>query len=255
MNKYFIFRILGVLAIISLFVFCFQFEHRSTFAFLDLPAALLVICVPPLVLFVFNPKPPPIKNIWGRFGELRQFSNDELQEDLESQSAVATQPSGLSRILSWSTNHPDQFVRYGARIITSKYQKDELSHLLTQRMMVEDRKWQRLVDDVGFLAKTAPYNGMLATVIGMLNMLRTLEDFSRITTSVGLALFGTLYGLILFLMVYSPLQKLLIQARNEVRRRNEMIARWFIHVSEKRDTDFIKDSLDVISPVRGEIWN
>jgi flagellar motor component MotA len=247
MSKQIFFRLAGLVAVGLLFAFCFKYEHQSAVSFLDVPAALLVICVPPLVLLIFSSSLPPVQILWHRLKQIRTVSNDELQEDMESQSRAATSSSGLARVLGWSTNHPDQFVRYGARILTSRYQKEELAHLLAQKILAEDRQWQRLIDDVGFLAKTAPYNGMLATVIGMLNMLRTLEDFSRITTSVGLALFGTLYGLILFLMVYSPLQKVLVQMKNEVRRRNEMVARWFTHVAEKKDADFMRDALNVSS--------
>lgn len=245
MSNHILFRLLGFLAVGLLFLFCFQYEHQSTSTYFDIPAALLVIFMPPLVLLIFSSDLPPVKALWQRMKQIGQIGNEQLQDDLDSQSRAATSSSGLARVLSWSTNHPDQFVRYGARVLTSRYQKDELSHLLVQRILSEDRQWQRLIDDVGFLAKTAPYNGMLATVLGMLSMLRTLEDFSRITSSVGLALFGTLYGLIIFLLFYSPLQKALVQMRNEARQRNEMVARWFTHVADKKDADFMHDSLNV----------
>ena len=35
----------------------------------------------------------------------------------------------------------------------------------------------------GFLAKMAPYFGMLATVIGMISLLKNMQDFSKISSS------------------------------------------------------------------------
>lgn len=243
MTKGLLLRLTGLTIVVGLFTFAYLYEDRGMSQLIDLPAALLVIFVPPLLLLIFNSSLPPVRALWQRVRQLRLVSNEGLHEELEKQSQIARSSTGISRLLAWSSNHPDQMVRYGARIMTSKYQTEELTHLLMQKMSFEDRQWQRAVEDIGFLAKTAPYFGMLATVIGMLHMLRTIEDFSRITASVGLALFGTLYGLILFALVYSPLEKALSTLRQDVRRRNEMCARWFVHIAERRDADFISDDL------------
>ena len=72
-------------------------------------------------------------------------------------------------------------------------------------------------------SKLAPAFGMIGTIIGLIIMLKNLEDTSTIGPSMAVALVTTFYGSILANVVFSPLQGRLkvISDADDLRRQND----------------------------------
>ncbi len=105
--------------------------------------------------------------------------------------------------------------------------------------------YKRAERDFSYLGKMAPYFGMVATVLGMIRVLKTISDFTNISAHVGTAMAGTLYGLFMFVLVYSPLAKAMASYREELMKRNELIGRWLQFTLERQDAAFIMEDLVV----------
>ena len=58
---------------------------------------------------------------------------------------------------------------------------------------------------------------------------------------------GTLYGLVSFTMVFSPIQKWVSGFREATFKRNSMVAQWFLLLSAQRDPALIRANLEVES--------
>lgn len=71
-----------------------------------------------------------------------------------------------------------------------------------------------------FMAGTAPSMGMIGTLIGLVQMLKTLEDPSAIGPAMAVALLTTLYGAVLAFVIFSP-----IADKLENRSEEEVISR------------------------------
>ncbi len=221
----------------------FQETGLGENSYVDVRAALLVFIAPVLILILFQKEALSLSVLLGRWRQISARNNEELLKELEEQTPTARGPFGYSHIVKMSESHPDSMIQFAGEIYSARFSSEELAQLLTRRSQAEDQQWGTLYSSLSFLAKMAPYFGMMATVIGMVKLLENMADFSKIGPSMTLAMQGTLYGLMSFLMAYSPLQRLCQEIRNQIVQRNEMIIRWFILVSEQTDPTFIQQEL------------
>lgn len=240
-------RILGILGIVGILALVSQdyaWAHTKLF---DVKAALLVFVTPWFVLLAFRKDQISLGNLLGRVRESRRLRNDVLLAELVSLTNQLDKGGVRSDIVKMSETNGDSFVRYCAGLYSSKFAPQELATLMQQKLDKEDETWQGLNLVFGFLAKMAPYFGMLATVIGMISLLKNMQDFSKISSGMALALQGTLYGLVSFTLMYSPLQKWCNGFREWLYRRNSMVAHWFLMVSEQREPALIRAQLEIES--------
>lgn len=240
-------RLIGVLCVLGVFYIVSQDLSWLKLGFIDVKAALLVFVMPWLVLMVFRKDRISIRLLASRFQEGRKVSNQELVSEMLALTEQLNKGGVRADMVKISEGHADSFMRYCAGLFNSKFETDELATLMQQRIQREDEAWQGLNLVFGFLAKMAPYFGMLATVIGMIHLLEDMQDFSNISSSMALALQGTLYGLISFTIVFSPIQKWVSGFREWSFKRNSLVAQWFVLLSAQRDPALIRANLEVES--------
>ncbi len=210
---------------------------------IDVRAALLVFLAPLLIYFLFQTQFIPIGLFMRRIKEVTQFNNKQLLTDLAKNAADARGEFGYSHVVTWSESHSDSMMRYAGEVFSSRFSAAELTEILYKQAQSEDDQWLALCQVFAFLAKMAPYFGMMATVIGMVKLLEKMSDFGDISSNMALAMQGTLYGLVSFLLFYSPLQKFFQEQRNKIIKRNEMIIEWFVLVSQGADPTYIQREL------------
>jgi chemotaxis protein MotA len=212
-------------------------------SYIDVKAALLVFVMPLLVLAFYQKDPVPLGTLWRRFRELKRASTSEVVNELLDLTASSPTGASSAKVAQFGEQHQDEFVRYCADLYVSKFTTSQLEELLSNRIEAEETRWSNLYMALGFLAKMAPYFGMLATVLGMTDLLRHMDDYHKISGSMALALQGTLYGLLSFTVLYSPLQKAVMGVRDSFRQRNLLVARWFLLVSDKAEPALVRQQL------------
>ena len=209
----------------------------------DLRAALLVFIAPILLLVLFQTQSLAWGQIFRRFFQVIKLNDADLLNDLEKNTLAARGQYGYSHLLKMTENHTDLTVKYAGEVYSARFNPSELARLLTHRAQAEDAQWKAVYSTFGFLAKMAPYFGMMATVIGMVKLIKNMSDFEHISGDMALALQGTLYGLVSFLLVYSPMQRFIQEFRGQIMKRNEMIVQWFVLIAEQADPTFIQTEL------------
>lgn len=229
-------------------------------SYFDVRAALLVFAAPLLVMALFAKHEPQPRRMLGRLLGARKSGLFELARELEQETAAARGSYGFTHTARFAEKHADPMVRYAGELFSARFSPSELARLLSQRIAAEDAEWTAMSSTLGFLAKMAPYFGMLATVIGMIKLLENMSDFSRISSSMALAMQGTLYGLFSFTLVYAPLQRLASEGREQRLRRNELIARWFVMIADQTEAAYIERDLrsltvtgDLLLPVAAPV--
>jgi flagellar motor component MotA len=240
-------RLLGLILAAGVFVLIGQDLSWLHTSYIDVKAALLVFVMPWLVLMIFRKDRISFRLLFSRMKETREVSNDQLVTEMLGLTDQIARGGIRGDLIKLADSHGDSYMRYAAGLFNSKFETEELSSLLSQRMQREDEAWQGLNLVFGFLAKMAPYFGMLATVIGMIHLLENMQDFNNISSSMALALQGTLYGLVSFTMVFSPIQKWVSGFREATFKRNSMVAQWFLLLSAQRDPALIRANLEVES--------
>ena len=119
----------------------------------------------------------------------------------------------------------DDFLRRGLEQVVGGASKDDLlSGLETEVAAIAGRhaNGKKIVDAV---AAAAPAFGMIGTLIGLVQMLKSLDDPSQIGGGMAVALLTTLYGAVIANMFCIPLAgKLEVRAQEEMMIRELMIA-------------------------------
>lgn len=238
-----LFKILAAFALFWVLKFSFQDAEVVKDEVVDLRAALLVFIAPVLIFIIFQTDRIRWVFLLSRAIQVFRLNNDELLSWLEKNTTEARGLYGYSHVVKMSQSHFDRTVRYAGEAFSARFSPEELQRLLSQRLQEEDSQWQSAYSLFGFLAKMAPYFGMMATVVGMVKLLEKLSDLAMISSNMSLAMQGTLYGLVSLLIVYNPMQTFFQTLRAKIFKRNELISEWFLLVAQEADPSYIKKEL------------
>ena len=107
-----------------------------------------------------------------------------------------------------------------------------------------------------FMASTAPAMGMIGTLIGLVNMLQTLDDPASIGPAMAVALLTTFYGAVLAFLVFGPIaEKLEARTKEELLRRNLVIA-GIESIICRHNKNLTQTHLDAyLAPRQREAWS
>jgi chemotaxis protein MotA len=100
------------------------------------------------------------------------------------------------------------------------------------------------VDMLGVMSSYAPAMGMIGTVIGLMQMLRTLDDPSTIGPAMAVALITTFYGAILANLIFLPLSGKLKHISQEEIRVMEMQLEGIVCLAKGENPRVIRDLLE-----------
>lgn len=102
------------------------------------------------------------------------------------------------------------------------------------------------INVVGMGVRLAPSVGMLGTIMGMVQLLSTLEDPSKIGSNMSLALLTTFFGLFFSLAVWTPFQQKLERVLEvEVEGYNQLIV-WLEFLERRKPADYFTDSVEIL---------
>jgi chemotaxis protein MotA len=118
----------------------------------------------------------------------------------------------------------DVFLKRGTELVVAGTSKDEIESTLEIEVMYIEQRHQTGKKIVDAIAAAAPAFGMIGTLIGLVQMLRSLEDPSQIGIGMATALLTTLYGALIANLFCIPLAgKLETRSQEEVMIRELMI--------------------------------
>ncbi len=111
----------------------------------------------------------------------------------------------------------DDFLARGVRLGVDGLSPEVIQTTLSSELAALKRRHERGHKLFKFMGATAPAMGMVGTLIGLVQMLQTLEDPAAIGPAMAVALLTTLYGAILAFLIFIPIaQKLEIRTIEEV---------------------------------------
>ena len=111
----------------------------------------------------------------------------------------------------------DDFYRNGLQLVVDGQEADTVEAILTNEIDYIQSRHMVGADVMGIAGTYAPAFGMIGTVIGLIQMLQTMEDPSTIGPSMAVALITTFYGAMLANILFLPLKaKLEIRSELEV---------------------------------------
>lgn len=172
----------------------------------------------------------PLKNVLGVFGVVRKCFTTQLpstQDVIERFSELATtaRRDGLLALENQLDDIDDPFLVRGLEMVMSGSTKEEVTAILETEVNYVEQRHQTGKKILDATAAAAPAFGMIGTLIGLVQMLRTLDDPSQIGVGMATALLTTLYGALIANLFCIPLAgKLEARSQEEVMIRELMIS-------------------------------
>lgn len=141
------------------------------------------------------------------FKDFLAFEKPELFDYLQTFSEFSriARREGLLALDRRLDEDTDEFIRFGLEMAVDGIEEAEIDDLMKMRMSEESQKR-------GFIAKFftnagmyAPAFGMIGTLIGLIQMMQSLDDPSKIGAGMAVALVTTFYGALLANLFFLPL--------------------------------------------------
>ncbi|GHV88352.1 motility protein A [Spirochaetia bacterium] len=163
--------------------------------FVDIPSVLIVVLGSYFGLFSFGSIPDTIgifKTIGLCFKNV-SFNEKNLITKLMSMSEKARR-EGLLALEEELEDLDDQFMKKGLRLVVDGTDAEIVRALMETEMAQMGERHVAKIKVVNMWGTLAPGLGMLGTVIGLIGMLKNLEDKSALGPNMAVALITTLYG-------------------------------------------------------------
>lgn len=131
---------------------------------------------------------------------------------------------GLLALETEQENIEDDFLRRSLQLVVDGVEPEMIKESLTlelENISARHERGQGLFKTMGALF---PAWGMIGTLIGLINMLNTMEDPKSIGPSMALAIITTFYGAVLAYFICIPIaNKLALKSKEEIRQKELII--------------------------------
>lgn len=155
------------------------------------------------------------KDVFKAFGflfarEQAQFQNvlTLANEAFQKKQLTISQPKFLYEFI----------LRDGMEYLQLGLDKDRTLNILEDQIHASTKRLKRVGISMKNLAKYPPAFGLIGTVFGLVNIMKQLEtatDASRLGAEMSIALFATMYGLLMANFVVSPLAEFILKKVDE----------------------------------------
>ena len=138
----------------------------------------------------------------------------------------------------------DAFLAKGVRLAVDGLAPDEVHGALMSEMRSLKERHRQGHRIFRFMGSTAPAIGMIGTLIGLVQMLQTMDDPASIGPSMAVALLTTLYGALFAFLVFIPMaDKLECRTKDEARNMSVVIM-GVDSLLKGENPRFMRDKLD-----------
>ena len=138
----------------------------------------------------------------------------------------------------------DVFLAKGIRMAVDGLPDEEIRATLSAEMISMKARHIRGQNLFKFMAATAPSMGMIGTLIGLVQMLQSLDDPAAIGPSMAVALLTTMYGAILAFMIFGPIAEKLDRYGKEESLNMSVVIEGVESIVKGQNAMIIKDKLE-----------
>jgi chemotaxis protein MotA len=220
-------------------------KGASISSFLDWPSVLIVIGGT-IASTVISASFKDLKKLGPAFKMVFQKDeNDNLHQEIDriAEIALTSKKHGMLYLDNLLSNIHDPFMKKGLQLVMDGMDPEYVRNQLeTDIYYMQERhcKSQAIVDS---MAAFAPAYGMIGTLIGLINMLKSLSNTDALGPSMAVALITTFYGIILANLIFIPISKRLkaITARETLRK--ELLLEGILAIQVGENPRFIRERL------------
>lgn len=183
---------------------------------------------------------------------LKSFSNaferqddnlDEISTTIFDLSKLARQ-EGLLALEERADHLTNEFLQKGIRLMVDGTDPDLLKDILDTEMLHEEEEAKKRIHFWEDLGAYAPAWGMIGTLLGLINMMKTMStDSSSIGSGMSLALVTTLYGSIMANWICIPIARKLTKNSDQSLLIKELIAEGVLSIQAGDNPQIVKEKI------------
>ena len=191
---------------------------------IDVPSIIFVFGGSFFALFIAYPMSSVlgIFPIMGRSFKIPDFSEKTLVQDMVTLSEKARR-EGILALEEGLEDLSDDFMKNGLRLVVDGTDGVIIRGIMESELNQIESRHLDWINIIVAWAGLAPGYGMMGTVIGLIGMLRNLEDKSSLGPNMAVALVTTLYGSLIANWIMTPIATKLAAHNSTEIRTKEMI--------------------------------
>ncbi|MGD1968929.1 MAG: MotA/TolQ/ExbB proton channel family protein, partial [Desulfobacterales bacterium] len=136
------------------------------------------------------------------------------------------------------------FLQKGIELVVDGYDRYEIRNILEKDYELYFSRKASQVNILNTLAKLAPVFGFVGTILGLINVLNSMEDPALIGKGMALALLTTLYGILLANFLFFPLSKKLSEYTKAEATVLNIILQGIMDIAEQKTSKSISHRLN-----------
>lgn len=190
----------------------------------DLPSVFMTIGGSYFAMFIAAPlkKALQLFKIMGRCFKVPDFGEKNIVINMQALSEKARR-EGILALEDSLDDLDDAFMKTGLRLVVDGTDGNIIRTIMENEMNQCEARHMEWVGIINTWAGFAPGFGMMGTVVGLIGMLRNLEDKSSLGPNMAVALITTLYGSMMANWLISPFATKLLAHNAAEMRTKEMI--------------------------------
>ena len=222
-----------------------QGEGATIGAFIDVPSVLIVVFGSIAAVAICY----PLKAYFNIFKVTRQalfYKPRDAKAILKLLQDISNRArrEGTLALEEFVDTLDDDYFSRGVQLVVDGHEPSAIEDLLYSEI---DKMKERHEEGIGMwetFALLSPAFGMIGTLIGLVNMLKSLDDPTTIGPAMAVALLTTFYGSIIANVVALPLSKKLKYRSDLEVKEKEMIAQGLISILVRETPRFLVDRLN-----------
>lgn len=235
--------IIGIVVAVAFIMFGIL-SSGSILTFIDIPSILIVFggTFGTLVMSARKKNISQLFKIMGIVFKKEKLDDHEIIDNLVRLN-IKSRKEGLLSLEDDLQSIDDKFIQKGLMMVIDGSDPEVVKQILNSKVKgtVERHNNNRALLDTG--AALAPAFGMLGTLIGLVNMLKTLSDPSTIGPQMSVALVTTFYGSLLANTIFIPMsKKLKAKTESEVYQK-KMIIEGILSIQMGENPNMMREKL------------
>ncbi len=215
--------------------------------FLDLPSFLIVAGGTLSNAFIIYP-PHLLATSFSKLFLLFSQSKDnqkQLEKDIDSVVSWANEykTNRIEFLRTIQDRQTHDFSAYLFSLVSTNYSIDEVKIIGEASINEHHNKYLKIADVFKNMGNSGPAFGMFGTLFGLVYMLSSLDDPSKIGPGLATGLLVTLYGVSMTHLLFFPMSKKILLNAEYNLIREEMLLEGIELIADNKSPLFIKDKL------------
>lgn len=216
--------IIGLVGGVAAIIMSVITSGGSLMGIIDIPSMFMTIGGSFCAILIVSPMKDVLHTfkVLGKVFKIPDFGEKVLVQNMVALSEKARR-EGILALEEGLEDLEDEFMKTGLRLVVDGTDGAVIRTILESEMDQVEARHMVYINVMTQWAGYAPGFGMIGTVLGLIGMLRTLEDKSSLGPNMAVALVTTLYGSLLANWIIGPMAQKLINQNSQEMRIKEMI--------------------------------